>query len=177
MTQPLDSLPARLGRLATAINEGKKRSVMDAALVVKDEFIAGPKRSGLKPTSKLNGRRWSAGFNIKGTTNPTALVRYRGPLQWLEGGTDKHPIPASGRGPRGRRARLRRVADGQTLRDNRSGRPLAVVYDGKVRTTAWHPGTNARPFFKDVKRKSSEAALETIRAGVRRNIIETAIDR
>lgn len=166
-----------VGNLVFAIGEGKKRSVMDAALVTKDEFLAGPPRSGLPRSASPGSKRpWSTGFDIKGGANPTALVGYRGNVHWTERGTDPHLIVASGFG-RGRRGRLSRAAAGRlgSLRDPSNAKAVTPAA-GLARAVVRHPGQKARPFFDKVKDKSADAALETLRTGLRRNMARAGFE-
>ena len=78
--------------LSSFIGEGRRDTVMDAALVTKDEFLKGPPRVGLPRNASLS---WGAGFEIKGSRNPAALVSYRGPVHWWESGTGPHIVTAS----------------------------------------------------------------------------------
>lgn len=169
MTRPVADLPGMVTDLAGAISAGKKQTVMDAALVVKDEFLAGPPRSGLKKGASPGSKRaWNAGFDIKGGANPTALVKYRGNVHWTERGTDPHFIVASAYG-RGRRSRVRNAEAG-TLGSRRFQGAKAIKTPFGLRAWAIHPGQKARPFFSRVKDLSGPAAIRTVRSGLRRNM-------
>ena len=176
MTAPLSSLPGKVSALTMFIGEGRRDSVMDAALVTKDEFLKGPPRVGLPRNASLS---WGAGFEIKGTSNPTALVSYRGPVHWWESGTGPHIVTPKGfRGSR--RSRTARAAStplgartGNRLSQAKVGRGASQALrfpDGNVRRTAFHPGMRARPFFHRVKANAAPAATRTVQSGLRRNI-------
>ncbi len=169
MTTPIGALPGKVHDLTTFIQKGRRETVMDMALVAKDEFLAGPPRSGLPKNASL---KWGAGFNVKGSTKPTALVRYRGPVHWTNNGTDAHVITPKGfTGSRATRT-SRGLVGGNTLSRAKIGRGAAqaVKFNGKVRRVAYHPGTKARPFWPEVQRRTRARSEEVLRVGLRRNI-------
>ena len=89
------------------------------------------------------GARVGARFDVRGTKNPTAMVKATGPMHLLEHDTRPHEI-----GPRGRRV-------------GRSGRRLkgakALRIGGEFRASAQHPGTHAkRPFERGYIRSRDE---------------------
>lgn len=162
-------------RTRRTIEQAKRQTVSDIALVVKDEFRAGPPRSlGGIGDGKIGSRRWSAGFDIRGTANPVALVRYRGPLQWIEKGTAAHFIAPKGyRGSRA--ARLSTLGDSfvagrARLGQQRSTGKRALVIGGNPRGYAVHPGTRARPFFATVLERSRQAGARQHQASLRTNL-------
>lgn len=176
MTTPIGALPGKVHALSTFIDKGRRDTVMDMSLVAKDEFLAGPPRSGLPRNSSL---KWGAGFNIKGTSKPTALVRYRGPVHWTNNGTDPHIITPKGfagsrrtRGARAQQFDISTRRTGNTLSASKVGRGAAraVRYGGKTRRVAYHPGTRARPFWPEVQRRTRRRSEAVLRAGLRRNI-------
>lgn len=77
-----------------------------------------------------NGAKVGARYDVKGTVNPTALIRATGPLHFLERPTSAHRIE-----PKARRRR-------------RSGRPPAVVVNGRPFASVDHPGSHrpSRPW-------------------------------
>lgn len=169
MTTPIGALPGKVHDLATFIDKGRRETVMDMSLVAKDEFLAGPPRSGLPRNSSL---KWGVGFDLKGSTKPTSLVRYRGPVHWVNSGTDAHIITPKGfagsRVTRGQRG----LVGGNRLSSRKvaGGAARAVRYGGKIRRVAYHPGTKARPFWPEVERRTRKRSEAVLRSGLRRNI-------
>lgn len=82
------------------------------------------------------GARVGVRYDIKGTNNPTSIIRATGPLHLLENPTKAHDIA-----PRRRR-----------------GRKRAVAFDGQVYGRVRHPGTRGRkPFSKGIDRGRPKA--------------------
>lgn len=113
MAKSSADLADKLYRCARAIPRANREAVFQAALFAKGEFVDGGVAAGLRKGGNLpssGGRKWGAGFDVKGEENATALVRYRGPVQWAFGGTGKHIIAAklltTRSGARSRQARL-----------------------------------------------------------------------
>lgn len=187
MVTPIGALPAKLDALAGAIRDGRKATVTDMSLVAKDEFLAGPPRSGLPRNSSL---KWGAGYTTKGVSNPTSLVSYRGPVHWTNNGTDPHVITPKGfvgsRAARTARARTFDIATRST--GNRlSGRKVAggaaraVLAHGKGspkhwRRVAYHPGQKARPFWPGVQRRTTARAEAVLKSGLARNMTRAGFD-
>ncbi len=174
---PIGSLPGKVDALSKAVAAGKRTTVTDMSLVAKDEFNAGPPRSGLPRNSSL---KWGAGFDLKGASNPTALVRYRGPVHWTEYGTEPHIITPKGfagsRATRSARAvsfdiGSRSTGNRLSARKVAGGARRAVRFNGKVRRVAYHPGTRRRPFWAGVKRRTYKKAPAVLQSGMRRNMV------
>lgn len=174
MARSAAELATKIGRVATAVDRGRKQTVLEMGLAAKDEFLAGPPRVGLGRRSRLAGAKWGAGFNIKGTRNPTALVSYRGPVHWFQGGTRPHFITPKGfRGSR--RSRGERAAGGlgnrvSAAKVGRGANQAMRLPDGGIRRTVWHPGMRARPFFRGVKRQVEKKVPEVAAKRLNRNI-------
>ena len=176
MATSLGKLPGKVHSLTTTVQRGRKDTVMDMSLVAKDEFLAGPPKSGLSKSSSL---KWGAGFNVKGSTNPTSLVRYRGPVHWTNNGTDPHVITPKGfTGSRATRT-SRALSGGNRLSSAKVGKGAsrAVRFGGKVRRVAYHPGQRARPFFPGVKRRAKKRAEAVMRKNLRSNIVKAGFGR
>jgi len=154
MARDLADLAASAGAAAAALKVAQKVGVRKAALMTTNE-IRGTIRSAtgdmrLSGVGK-RGARVGAKFDIKGSTNPTALITATGPMQLIERDTSPHRIPRA----RGGRARRR-----------------YVVVDGHPYASANHPGTRGkRPFGKGV----AKAAPHT--GAIFQREIRSAIDR
>lgn len=148
-------LSAKLAAAAGGIQAATREGIAQASLAGKEIMIEGPASSGVRPESRIprarNGR-WSVRFVLSEIAGGArSLLRYVGPLHWIEGGTDEHPIPKQG----GRR------------------RAKALAFpDGEVRLSVTHPGTEARPFWDTTKAKVVVAVPKVMQAAQRRNLIE-----
>ena len=147
MVTPIGQLPGKVGALAGFIDKGRTDTVVDVALFAKEEFLAGPPRSGLRQGAKIGGRKWGAGFDVRKGNKPTALLQYRGPVHWVDRGTSSHRIA-----PKRRRGKK------------------AIKFGSIVRANALHPGQRAKPFYPGVKDRVEKGAPKILQAGTRRNI-------
>lgn len=93
--------------------------------------------------------RVGARYDVKGTTNPTALIRATGPLHILESDTSPHTIMPTGVGRAKGRSKAARRAAKQSLYDALFGntgyagvKPLSTPYGPKYRVN--HPGTTGK---------------------------------
>lgn len=142
-----------------ALNEAQRRGVQVAALEVTntvraeirkvagvDMRLSGAGRGG-------KGAKVGARYDIKGSTNPTALVRANGPIQLVERDTRPHVIVSRSRfvARGGLRVRQgRRSAAGRRLRGK-----AALTIGGSLRAWAMHPGTKGqRPFGRGVEKSA-----------------------
>ncbi len=137
----MTSLTQFAAKMATApaqFDAAKKKMVTAAALAitttVRGEIAAATKGSSRLSGVGRKGVKVGAGYDVKGTANPTAIVQARGPLQLIERNTKAHPIRPRRRGGR--------LALGS---ESRGFGPVASVAD--------HPGTTGKhPFEKGVVR-------------------------
>lgn len=138
------------GELQKAQARGVQRSALHVTRSVRDEIraVTGDMRlSGVG----LRGARVGARYDIKGTVNPTALIRATGPLHLIERDTRPHEIKRRKR--RGKKAL--RLADGRFV-------------SGAVQ----HPGTRGkRPFAKGVD-ATKESAPRVFDAEIQRAMRE-----
>lgn len=111
-------------QFGNAAHTANRDGVMRAALLVTNAVAANMGgRSVVMRGVGRNGAKVSVGFDLKGTTNPTALVRMRGPAHLLERSTKPHQI--GGKRRRGKGGRIK-------------------FPDGSVRNTVQHPGTKGK---------------------------------
>ena len=114
-----------------------------------------------KAGAKLNVR-----YDVKGTTNATALVKAVGPWQLVEGDTKAHFIVAKGYGG-SRKSRQARADNASRTRGAEGssrgwlgplkGKPRAVSFGGVARAYVWHPGTKGRrPWFIGIRKSLLE---------------------
>lgn len=124
----------KMNRVATSIPRAAKTGVSESALRGKQTILAVAASRGVTPSSRIAGAKWSVGYDIKGTTRPTALLRIRGPFHLVEGPTREHEIKA---GQRGRRR----------------NRKKALAFNGLVRTRVHVRGTSGKYIFRDAKKR------------------------
>jgi len=129
---------AKMGRLPDELAQASRVGVGRAALHVTTDVRAeiravtgGDMRlSGVG----LRGARVGARYSVKGTQNPTALIRATGPIQLIERDTQPHGIR-----PRRRRVKALKFADGGFY------------------AHSWHPGTRGKhPFQKGVAKAAPD---------------------
>lgn len=138
----------KIKSLATTTERRSRLAVEEGALAAKTIMLASAAAKGLNPSSTLAGKKWNVRYDVKGTTNPTALVRYTGPFHLFDNPTKAHEIrPHQFRGTRGKG---RRAQKGAALLaafglDARDGGALKI--GGNFRPAVNHPGTpGARSF-------------------------------
>lgn len=141
MPRDLGSFAASMGRMPQLLNEAQATGVRKAALHTTQKVRA-EIRSATGGSMRLSGvgkrgAKVGARFDVKGSTNPTALIRANGPIQLIERDTSAHTIlPRSGRRGKGRR-RLRGAK--------------ALKIGGRFAASAQHPGTRGKhPFAEGV---------------------------
>lgn len=122
----------RMARMSTALEEASRKGVEAAALELtqrarKNIAVASGGDNRLSGVGK-RGAKVSARYDIKGTKNPTALVRANGPLHLVERDTKPHEIDAT-RTRTGRRRRSGKKA-------------LSTPYGPKAKVR--HPGTRGK---------------------------------
>jgi hypothetical protein len=173
----------RLTRVSNELRRAQRSSVGAGSLALRRSVEQ--ERSRVAPSGRLrnvgrNGAKLGVRYDIKGTNNPTALIRATGPWQIIENRTSAHIIVAKrlGRG-QGRTSRARlagsvsafggssRGVFGSLIastRTNRSGAVLTragsaalggklAAAAGRPRPYAFHPGTTGKkPFAKGIDR-------------------------
>lgn len=103
-------LVRKLNDLGTATQRKAKNVVDEGALAAKTIMLATAASKGVTPGRKIGDRKWGVRYDVKGTTNPTALVRFTGPFHLVNNPTDPHIIGARRLGTRGAfRARQRQL--------------------------------------------------------------------
>ena len=93
----VDSLVARIGKIARNVQTAELHAVNAAALAAKTTilpFVAASSGGDLRLSGVgRRGAKVGVRYDIKGTTNPTALVRATGPLHFRESDTKAGPRP------------------------------------------------------------------------------------
>lgn len=135
-----EQLARKLAHAASAIGDNKV-AVERTALAVKGVFLDSLRASGVSGSTKIS-RKVKARYDVKGTRNPTALVRYTGPAHLLNNPTKPHSVVSR----RNRRSRKWRGS-----RDSGVGLKGAVLVNGQPKAYAAHPGTRGLHFFQRAK--------------------------
>lgn len=156
-------LAGKFGRFAQSLETHRRDDIDSLAFTAKKEFLKGPPRVGVRRGGSL---RWSVNYKTGAVSGQKAqaLVRYRGNLHWIEGGTKKHGIaPKAVRGTR--KTRSSKALSGKVGPITKAG-PKALAYDGKVRRFTVHPGARKKPFFDRVKRDTAAAVSKEMAGGL-----------
>lgn len=128
------------GDLPGELQKAQQRGVRKAALIV-TRAIRAEIRADSGGDMRLSGvgrkgARVGARYDVKGSINPTAIIRASGPLHFLE-----HDMPAHSIQPRAVR--------GRGSRKQFTGTRALMLRDGTFAASAQHPGSRAkRPFEK-----------------------------
>lgn len=143
----------RMERFGTATETAANKGTFEAALRAKEIWVASIARAAPSMTLSgvgKSGAKVGVTFNVKGTKNPTALVRATGPLHLLENDTSEHTIFARQVGRvQGRRTRENRRAAKQQLYDTLFGGQTAGFLGNAGREFAasgvvHHPGSRGK---------------------------------
>lgn len=152
------SAALRLRKIAAEVEKAQRSAVSHAALEAKTAHLDALRR--VVPSARLrnvgkSGARLGVRYDIKGTQNPTALVRATGPWHLIENPIKAHEIrPRRRRG--GRRAVL--TPDG----------PRAVVQHPGVRNPK-RPWQSGRPVAEErVKRIVGRTYVDAFKRGATR---------
>lgn len=138
-----DFASALPGELARAQQRGIRAGALAVTRSIRAETAQATGGDSRLSGVGRRGARVGARYDVKGVTNPTALIRATGPFQLIEHDTSAHPI------------RPRRRRRGGRLR----------LADGSFRAGVRHPGTRAkRPFARGVTRAQSEPGKALDRA-------------
>lgn len=145
-------LAAKFRAAGTAIEEASKEGVRAAALEVTQSVrrtvaAASGGDSRLSGVGK-RGAKVGAGFDVKGTRNPTAVVQARGPLHLIERSTKPHAITPKKR-----------------------NKTRAIQTPEGPRASAQHPGTRGKHPFERGVALASPRVPRVFQAAVRRNLM------
>jgi hypothetical protein len=160
-------LAGKLAVGARALQRAQRVAVANAALATKGVMLTGPPKSGLAvgaPIPRASGKPWSVGYSVKGTAEPSALIAYRGPVHWVEGGTKPHPVfPRKGARAARRGARAVAALTGQTVTAG-AGMSTGVLSIPKIGARAYanSPGGAAKPFWNATKNEAKPVATKTV---------------
>jgi hypothetical protein len=149
-------LAKKLSSAGEALSSNKP-AVEKAAQVTKAVFLTSLHQAGVTGTTPVS-KRVKARYDIKGTHDASALVRYTGPAHLLNNPSRPHGIVSRKSGG-SRRTRSRR--------DSGVGTRGAILVDGSPKAYARHPGTRGLGFFQRAVPAAAKLAPSAYRkAGV-----------
>ena len=149
---------------------GARQGVEAAALVVTTAArasIAAGSGGDSYLSNVGSGARVGARYDIKGTQNPTALIRATGPLHLLDNPTSPHRITAKQR--RGRRRNRDFRSRFYTTVNMSGATPLRTPYG--PRYNVWHPGTRGKRTFFNAVDATRALIPVAFRTGVSRAMV------
>ena len=135
-----EQMARKLAYAASAIGDNKV-AVERTAFAVKGIFLDSLRSTGVSGSTPIS-RKVKARYDVKGTRNPTALIRYTGPAHLLNNPTKRHSIVSR----KNRRSRAWRGS-----RDSGEGLRGAVLVNGQPKAFVSHPGTRGLHFFERAK--------------------------
>jgi hypothetical protein len=138
-----DQLAKKLMATADALGSNKA-AIERTAFVTKTVFQTALRNEGVTGTTPVS-RRVKARYDVKGTQNASAIVRYTGPAHILNNPTRSHGIVSRKSGG-SRRSRSRR--------ESGVGTRGAILVNGQPKAYARHPGTRGLGFFQRAKATS-----------------------
>ena len=145
----------KIERAAVALRKAERDTLNEAAFAGK-QIIEGSIR-GVVPDMRMSmgGRNAKVGvrYDIKGSINPTALMRATGPLHLVENNTSPRVIPKARRGRRGARKTL-------------------VMPDSRFRRSVKHPGTKGQQPFE----RGRKAATPVMQTMIRKRYVRTMVE-
>lgn len=161
MATPSSAVASRMAKMGLEVQRGQRtamnRAALEAKKVLVTEIAKAVPSGRMRNVGSPPGARVGVKYDVKGTKNPTALVRAIGPLHLVENPIKPHMIipKKTGRGAKGRGSRR---ANQQALYDALFGgryagqKPLRTPYGPRYRVE--HPGvsTPKRPWAKGMKR-------------------------
>lgn len=186
-------LAGKFYTLARTVPDANRAGVENAALFAKEEFIKGGVAAGLRKGGSLpssSGARWGARYDLKGVANPSALIRYVGPVHWAFKGTKPHLITArrltTRRGARSRTARIGAMAAfggsnrgvfGSMRNVKRGKRALTIPGAATPKAYAFHPGSTGKNAWPIVRNRVRAGAPKVFTPAYRRALVQSGFGR
>lgn len=154
---------AKLATLEARMNANVASSVGEAALVIKkgvqsrlvDAIGADRRMSGVGK----RGARVNVRYDVKGTVNPTALLRMTGPAHLIERNTSPHTITA--------RARTTTMSGRR-----RRGASALSLGNGRFAASVKHPGTKGKQPFERGVNAAAPSAQKILANAVTKSLAE-----
>jgi hypothetical protein len=150
----LGDLAASASRTADALQPAQRRGVQQAALhtvtLIRSEMRGATGDMRMSGVGK-RGAKIGARYDVKGNTNPVALIRATGPAHLIERDTQAHRIP----------------------RERSRGRKRYAAFGGSVYSRVEHPGTRGKhPFERGWKKAAPQTPAifqREVRAALRKS--------
>lgn len=162
MTDTPAQFQAKIARFAltlpTQLRAGTEQTALAVTTILRAEIAAASGGDSRLSGVGKRGVRVGARYDIKGFTNPTALIRATGPLHLLTWDTKPHLIPRQ----RGSVKRRRRIL-------------FAEGYGHPVRGPIEHPGTKGKHPWEHGLTKARPIAPAAYRRAVRTSLAKTFI--
>ena len=181
-------IAAQLQAVGEAATVGTRKAVEAASLILKSSIEGELRRdigvdqrmSNVRKGTSSQGAKLSLGYDVKGGTNPTALLRARGPWGLLEYNTPDHQIfprlagiPARGisRAQRQNLIRQRQLAQAFGGRGTYAGKSPMPIKPGVFRYSVRdHPGTKGKFPFRNGMAKARPRAERELNTVVLRGV-------
>lgn len=126
-SRTMGQLATKLERVSVAMTGARRPGVERAAFATKQALLDAEGAPRFLKNVGRRGAKVGVRYDIKGSENPTALVRWYGPVHLVNNPTRRHEIT-----PKVRRRKARK----------------AVLVNGTPRARADHPGTRGKRFFE-----------------------------
>lgn len=159
-------LAAKFQKYAAVIPDTNAKAVGQSAQFAKEMMVRGAVAAGLRQGGalpKAGGARWGVRYDIRGAKNPTALVRYVGPVHWAFGGTEPHFMMASRYG-NSRAGRRNVYANGRTTKQYGRSKRLSSL-EAEVGANVAFGGSNRGRFAALAAKQANADAKRAGRGG------------
>lgn len=171
-----DQIAAQLQACGSSVLKNQRKAVDSAAFILKSS-IQGELQKAIGGDQQMSnvgkrsgGARLDVRYDVKGTTNPTALLRAMGPWGLVEYNVGPHrisprldSIAAKGmkRADRAHAIRQRQLNQAFGVRGTYRGKRAMPMPGGRFAYSANHPGTTGKqPFAKGMAKATPRAMTE-----------------
>ena len=159
MARGLADLAMSASRTADELRLAQAKGVKGSALLVttsiRTEIAQVSGGDSRLSGASVKGARVGAKFDVKGSANPTAIIRATGPIQLIERDTKAHTILPRASQP------------GRRRRRGSKGKGKALAFGGGVYASAQHPGTRGKHLFEKGWKRAAPQAPAVFQAAVR----------
>lgn len=178
-------LARKCENVATTLPRANREAIGAASINIKTGWFSIFGAHGIVPGKKLrgvgkSGATWNVRFDIKGTANPTSLIRVTGPVHLVLSPTKPHMIvprkSVRGKGAKAGRAALGSAISAGKVRGAAGGslpagalgqKRSAIVIGGNPRAYASHPGTTGKPdIWSECKAYAVKVGPSTFHAAI-----------
>jgi len=196
-------LAKKIHTAATVLPKELRKGVFDSSMETKRIFLEEAANAGLRPGQRMSGvgkrgAAWGVGFDIKGETDPTSIVRFRGPVHLVNNPSRPHIIAPKvtfrqgdfGRRSRSGKSRARIKASRIVAAEQLIGLLTGSSASGSVnfgrravstpqgpRRYAKHPGTGGKDFWTPAKLRAFKATPRITSRALRRSLYYGGLGR